>query len=92
MYGPVSIQNMLRLHLTLQLEKRLPFPVNLGVAIHNSKVGQSVSMPKKRYGLLSKKPFTAFYLKRIFRDPLIRSTFFSTHTDFIVYSERTLLY
>ena len=28
----------------------------------------------------------------IFRDPLIRSTLFSTHADFIVYSERTLLY
>ena len=31
-------------------------------------------------------------LKGIFTDPLIRSTFFSTHTDFIVYSERTFLY
>ncbi len=31
-------------------------------------------------------------LKGIFRDPLIRSTLFSTQTDFIVYSERTLLY
>ncbi len=30
--------------------------------------------------------------KGIFRDPKIQSTLFSTHTDFIAYSERTLLY
>ncbi len=28
----------------------------------------------------------------IFRDPLIRGTFFSTHTDFIAHFERTFLY
>ena len=27
-----------------------------------------------------------------FRDPLIRSTLFSTHTDFMAFSVRTLLY
>ncbi len=31
-------------------------------------------------------------IKGIFRDTLIQSTLFSTHTDFIVYSESTLLY
>ena len=31
-------------------------------------------------------------IKGIFRDPQIRSTLFSTDTDFIAYSERTLLY
>ncbi len=36
--------------------------------------------------------YQGFAVKGIFRDPLIRSTLFSTHTDFIVYSERTLLY
>ena len=31
-------------------------------------------------------------VKGIFRDPVIRSKLFSTHTDFIAHSERTLLY
>ena len=36
--------------------------------------------------------FSFILFKRIFRDPVIRSTLFSTHNDFIPHSERTLLY
>ncbi len=39
-------------------------------------------------GINDQYPLVAF--NRIFRDHLIQSTLFSTHTDFIVYSERTL--
>ena len=50
---------------------------------HNSEVG-----PRQKDKQISNE----LYLKGIFRDPLIPGTFFSTHTDFIAYSERTFLY
>ena len=47
--------------------------------------------PSEVFDMLSKRPQLG-KLKVIFRDPLIRSTLCSTHTDFLAYSERTLLY